>query len=137
MASIMHAELAYSYRRYRAIITDVTDDNRTLSIVEQLLVGAGQSYRSRRYQDAIDQYQRARSLLWSQLYPLIDLDEGRAWAVDLRRSFVSYGAEWLNLLPIEQAPAGARPRELAPIESGPVLGLLSSNVDGKATGAVA
>lgn len=133
----IRAELSYSYRRYFPVIADVNDDNRTLSTIEHLLVNAGQACRDRRYQDAIDLYNQVRSLLWSQLYPLVNFDEKRAWSVNLRRSFVSYSAEWLNLLPIEHVAAGVRPREVAAIESGTLLGLHSNNVDFKGAGAVA
>lgn len=137
MPIALHPELVYSYRRARPVIKDVTDDNRTLSVIEKLLVNAGEDYRTRHYRDAIDLYQQARTMLWSQLFPLIELNERQAWAVDLHRSFLSYSAEWLNRLPIEQVSAGVRPRELADIRPGPVMGLTSSNVDFKGMSAVA
>lgn len=137
MAEMIHADIAYSFRKVKPVIVENVPDTRVLAAIEQLLVNAGQAYRGRRYMEAIELYQQARSILWSQLSPLIDLDEKRAWATDLRRTLVSYCAEWLNLLPIEEASAGVRPREQVAPEVGPVLGLLSSNVDSKASGATA
>ena len=136
MATV-HAEVAYSYRRYRPVITTVNDSNRTLSIIEQLLVDAGDAYRARRYQGAVDLYQRARTILWAQIQPTIDLDEKIAWGVDLRRSLASYSAEWMNLLPVEQASVGARPRETVALDDVPRLGLVSSNIDAKGISAAA
>lgn len=137
MAMTIHADIAYSFRKINPVIVEITSDNRTLVAIEQLLVNAGQAYRGRRYLEAIDLYQQARSILWSQLFPLVGLDEKRAWATDFSRLLVSYSAEWLNVLPIEHPSAGVRPREQMVVDMGPVLGLLSKNVDTKASGALA
>jgi hypothetical protein len=137
MADLIHSDVAYSFRKIKAVIDVVTPDNRTLAAIEQLLVTAGEAYRTRHYQDAIDLYQQARSMIWSQLFPLTVLDERRAWTTDLRRGLMSYSVEWLNVLPIEQPTAGVRPREAVDINAGPVLGLTSPNVDAKSSGAVA
>ncbi|WP_051378493.1 hypothetical protein [Derxia gummosa] len=137
MSSVIHAELAYSFRRFRPVITTVNEANRTLSIVEQMLIDAGGAYRARRYQDAVDTYQRARQILWSQIQPTLDLDERLAWSVDLRRALASSSAEWMNLLPVEQPAAGARPRETVALADTPVLGLMADNIDAKGMGAAA
>ncbi|NOK15895.1 hypothetical protein [Corallococcus carmarthensis] len=137
MADGFHADIAYSFRKAKLVIDKVTPDNGALAAIEQLLVSAGQAYRARRYQDAIDLYEQARSILWSQLFPLIRLDETVAWAIDLSQTLLSYSVEWLNLLPIEQASTGVRPRELIAVGDLPVFGLLSGNVDPKASGATA
>ncbi|MES2742017.1 MAG: hypothetical protein V4754_13835 [Pseudomonadota bacterium] len=137
MAIAPHPELTYSFRRARPVIKDITDDNRTLAVVEQLLISAGDRYRARHYHDAIDAYQQARDLLWSQLFPWSELIETVAWNVDLQPTLFSYSAEWLNRLPIEQLSTGVRPRELADIGPGPIFGLTSTNVDYKGIGAVA
>ncbi|MBA3588459.1 hypothetical protein [Methylibium sp.] len=137
MADLKHADIAYSYRKFKAVITQVTPENRTLAAIEQLLVGAGQAYRERRYLQAIDLYQQGRSMLWSQLHPLVGLDEKSVWATDFSKSLASLSAEWLNVLPVEQASTGVRPREQVDFAAGPVVGLLSSNIDAKISGATA
>jgi hypothetical protein len=137
MAAVLHADIAYSFRKTKLVINEVAPSNRALAAIEQLLVTAGEAYRGRRYLEAIDLYGQARAMLWSQLFPLIPLDERRAWATNLHRALTSYSAEWLNVLPIEQASAGVRPREEVAVEDGPVFGLSSSNVDAKASGATA
>jgi len=133
------SELAYSYRRDKAVLTataGASGDSAALATVEQLLVAAGEAYRNRQYNDAIDQYQDARGLLWAQLFPLAQFDDSRSWKWDLIKPLISYGAEWMNVLPVEQAIAGVRPREVTKIDA-PVLGLLSAATDAVGTAAVA
>jgi hypothetical protein len=142
MAATYVAELAYSYRRSSAVLAgiDLTEaastDSAVLTTIDALLADAASAYNQRRYQDAIDAYQQARSLLWKQLFPLTTLDEKLAWSTDLLHTLVSYSAEWLNVLPVEQATAGVRPRELVSVTA-PVVGLLSGATDAKGTAAVA
>ena len=142
MAATYVAELAYSYRRSGAVLAgiDLTDaastDSAVLTKIDALLTDAASAFNQRRYQDAIDAYQQARSLLWKQLFPLTTLDEKLAWGTDLLHTLVSYSAEWLNVLPVEQATAGVRPRELTSVDA-PVVGLLSGATDAKGTAAVA
>ena len=142
MAATYVAELTYSYRRSRAVLVgiDLTDaastDSAVLTKIDALLTDAASAFNQRRYQDAIDAYQQARSLLWKQLFPLTTLDEKLAWGTDLLHTLVSYSAEWLNVLPVEQATAGVRPRELTSVNA-PVVGLLSGATDAKGTAAVA
>ena len=106
MAATYVAELAYSYRRSRAVLAgiDLTDaastDSAVLTKIDALLTDAASAFNQRRYQDAIDAYQQARSLLWKQLFPLTTLDEKLAWGTDLLHTLVSYSAEWLNVLPV-------------------------------------
>lgn len=142
MAATYVAELAYSYRRGRAVLSDAdlgpatSTDSAVLARIDALLTEAAGAFNQRRYQDAIDAYQAARGLLWKQLFPLTTLDEGLAWRSDLLHTLVSYSAEWLNVLPVEQATAGVRPRELTPVDA-PVVGLLSGATDAKGTAALA
>jgi hypothetical protein len=142
MAASYTAELAYSFRRVTPVfdVVDLTEStaaqSAVLSNVEALLVDAANAFRQRRYDDAIDSYNKARRLLWTQLYPLTTFDEAVAAKTDLLRSLVSYGAEWLNVLPVEQAAAGVRPRELV-TSSAPVVGLLSPETDANGTAALA
>ena len=142
MAATYIAELAYSYRRGSAVLAgiDLTDtastDSAVLAKIDALLAGAATAFNQRRYQDAIDAYQQVRSLLWKQLFPLTTLDEKLAWRTDLIHTLVSYSAEWLNVLPVEQAMSGVRPRELTSVDA-PVVGLLSGATDAKGTAAAA
>jgi DUF971 family protein len=142
MAASYVDQLAYSYRRTGAVLAgiDLTDaasiDSAVLTKIDALLADAATAFNQRRYGDAVDAYQEARSLLWKQLFPLTTLDEKLAWATDLLHSLVSYSAEWLNVLPVEQATAGVRPRELTSVDA-PVVGLLSGATDAKGTAAVA
>jgi len=142
MAAIYVAELAYSYRRDRAVLSSVdlsgasSTDSAVLTKIDALLSDAASAFNLRHYQDAIDAYQQARGLLWKQLFPLTTLDEKLAWGADLMHTLVSYSAEWLNVLPVEQATAGVRPRELTAMDA-PVVGLLSGLTDAKGTAAVA
>ena len=142
MTATYEAQLAYSYRRNAAVIAlvDQTDttaaQSAALAKVDALLVDAAAAYNDRRYTDAVGSYQAARTLLWKQLYPLTTLDEGVAWKTDLMKTLVSYSAEWLNVLPVQQATAGVRPREFTAIDA-PVYGLLSAATDAKGTAAVA
>lgn len=142
MAAKFSAELAYSYRRAAAITTQIdlpgtsSTDTATLSKIDALLADAARAYNKCHYGDAVDDYRQARSLLWSQLFPLKVLDEAVAWRSNLMRTLVSYSAEWLNVLPVEQATAGVRPRELANVDA-PVIGLLSSASDATSTAALA
>ncbi|MGK7871157.1 hypothetical protein [Falsiroseomonas sp. E2-1-a20] len=137
MADLVHADIAYTYRKFKVVIDEITSQNRTLAAIERLLVNAGQAFRERRYLDAIESYQEARSILWRQLFPLHFLIEEKVAGTDLSKAFASYGAEWLNVLPIEEAAAGVRPREMVDFDPGPVFGLMSSNVDAKISGATA
>ncbi|MDQ2757972.1 MAG: hypothetical protein M3Y71_15695 [Actinomycetota bacterium] len=131
MASQYTTQLAYGYRRYLPVITTASDDTAALARVEQLLLAAGTAYRSRQYTAALQAYQDARGLLWTQLFPLTRFDEVIAQKTALFTTLVSYAAEWLNVLPVEQAVSGVRPRETVTVDA-PVLGLLSA-----ATGSVA
>ena len=139
MAVTPTADVAYSFRKLHPVLSIDTADptTATLAQIEQLLVSAGDSFRQRQYNDAIASYQAARNLLWGQLFPLQTLDEQRIKGVDLTRTLISYAAEWLNVLPVEQATAGVRPREQATLPAAPILGLLSANTDAVGTAAVA
>ena len=136
------SELAYTYRRNHPVLSGVTlqggasADTAVLSQIDGLLADAASAYHERRYQDAIDSYQQARTILWQQLFPLTVLDEKIAWSTDLLHPLVSYSAEWLNVLPVQQAIAGVRPRELTTVDA-PVVGLLSGATNATATAAVA
>ncbi len=142
MSAIYTAELAYSYRRQAPVLAglDLTGptsaDTAVLARIDALLADAATAYNQRRYQDAVDSYQQVRGLLWRQLFPLTTLDETLAWKTDLLKPLVSYSAEWLNVLPVEQATTGVRPRDVITVDA-PVVGLLSSATDATATAAVA
>ena len=129
MAKVLHAELTYSFRRYAPVVLTSDADSAVLKQVERLLLSAGQAFNERRYNDAIDIYTQARSLLWSQLFPVTRFDEKQATTVDLLKPFISYAAEWLNVLPVEQPHTGIRPRLEVPIWNGPILGLSASVID--------
>lgn len=129
-------DVAYSYRRTKLVIgDDPPPDAAVLAQIEQLLVSAASAYRLRLYLDAIRTYEEARTILWGQLYPgvtVLQLPD-----VDLLRSFVSYGCEWLNVLPIEETIAGVRPREVAVLEKPMALGLRCAAVGITESAAVA
>ena len=138
MAALVHQDIAYSYKRYTSIIALPNDDDaRTLASIESLLVDAANAYRERRYLDAIDAYNSARRLLWSQIQPTVFYDDVKIRDLDLLTTFVSLGNEWLNVLPVEAPVAGVRPREEIAVDAGPLLGLRSSAVSAEAAGAVA
>ena len=142
MSATYSAELAYSYRRGVSVLAGITiagpasTDTAALAAIDAGLAAAAAAYNQRHYQEAIDGYQQVRTLLWKQLFPLTTLDEKLAWSTDLLKTLVSYSAEWLNVLPVEQASAGVRPRELLSVDA-PVVGLLSSATGATATAAVA
>jgi hypothetical protein len=137
MAVNVHPEVFYSFRRVEQIVSAERPETRTLSRIEALLVSAAEAYRQRRYLDAIEAYEEGRRLIWSQLYPTTTLDEDRIRHLDLVGTLVSYGSEWLNVLPVEEAAAGVRPREVADVHDGALLGLRSGRIDEKATVAAA
>jgi hypothetical protein len=132
------AQAAYSYRRTSAVTAGLepSADTAALAKIDALLADAATAYNQRRYDDAVTDYQSARQLLWSQLYPLTRLDESVAAKSQLLNTIVSYSAEWLNVLPVEQASVGVRPRDLTIINQ-PVYGLLSSATTATATAALA
>jgi hypothetical protein len=139
MAITLHAETVYSYRRSHRVITGeaATGDARTLARIEQLLVAAADAYRSRRYLDGVRHYTEARQLVWSQLFPSSRFDEVQIRDLDIHRTLASYAGEWMNVLPVESAPAGVRPRELAAVDTGKVVGLHAAAVDTVVAGAAA
>lgn len=121
-------ELAYAFRRQALVIVgDVAESpaSALLGQVEQGLVTAAGDFGGRQYEDAITDYTAVRKLIWSQLFPSTEYDETLSQTQDLLRPLVSYGAEWLNILPIEQAANGVRPREDVPTGIGQLMGLRS------------
>ncbi len=132
------ASLTYTYRRAELVLTspERDPDSAALARIDGLLAAAATAYRERRYTDAVDAYTRVRGLLWTQLFPLTVLDEAVAWRTALLTPLVSYAAEWLNVLPVEQADGGVRPRETVAVDL-PVLGLLSSATGSVQTAALA
>lgn len=137
MAQLGHPDIYYSYRRFEAVVTATAGQGLSLVAMEALLVKAGQAHRERRYQDAISAYQQARQLIWSQLFPAGAYDETKARTADIFRPLVSYAAEWLNVLPVEQLVAGVRPRELPNFDPGPSFGLRSDAIGVAGTNAAA
>jgi len=137
MAVMAHPEVYYSFRPIDRVVSPDRTDTRALASIETLLVSAADSYRARQYLDSISSYNAARSLIWSQLYPTRSLDEQKAAGVDLTRMLVSYGNEWLNVLPVEESVSGVRPREEVDLDAGPLLGLRSAKIDARATDAAA
>lgn len=137
MAQMAHPELAYSFRRAALTVSSVKGSNAVLARVEQLLVDAGDAFARRRYSEAIALYQQARRILWSQLFPTGTLVESKAWQVDVLRSLVSYGGEWLNVLAVEQPVGGVRPRIAVDADTGPQLGLSSAAIGTAGSRAVA
>src|SRR4051794_23648888 len=105
MAEKFSAALSYSYRRANALTTQVSLSGQdatnaaALSKIDALLADAASAYNRRAYDVAVGDYQQARALLWSQLFPLTKLDDSHGWRTDLMRTLVSYSAEWLNVLP--------------------------------------
>jgi hypothetical protein len=124
----LHADLAYTYRRYIAVMPAQDGPAAVLGQIESLLIAASTAYRERRYSDSVDAYTSVRRLIWSQIAPLVRFDEAKIRGIDLTASLTSYGAEFLNLLPVEQATVGVRPRIEPPVETGPLLGLFSADV---------
>ncbi len=137
MTTFSHLDLAYTTSRLTAVIGFTGAPTDTLARIEQLLVGAATAKRERRYLEAIDDYNSARNLIWAQLFPATMYDEVRAVTLDLTRSLASYAGEWMNVLPVETAAAGVRPREVLAIDPGPALGLRSSAVTAAGAGAAA
>ncbi len=132
-----HPELAYSFRRVTPVVSVATESDYVLARVEQLLIDAGKSFAGRRYSEAITRVKEARELLWRQLFPTSKLREPDAWQLDLFPTFVSYGGEWLNLLPIELPEAEVRPRVEPPPDPTPRVGLTSDAIDADGLIAVA
>jgi hypothetical protein len=139
MARVLYPDTAYSFRRLHAVIVGdaAAADTQVLARIEQLLVAAGEAFRARRYLDAIDDYTAVRRLVWSQLYPVSHYREVDVRKVDLYRTLVSYSGEWMNVLPVETALEGVRPREIAKVEDAPVLGLRSKTAGVDVTRAAA
>lgn len=133
----LHRDLAYTYRRFTAVVAQPTGSTAVLGQIESLLVQASTAYRERRYRDALDDYTSARRLIWSQLSPLHSYDERIVGTLDLRKALVSYSTEFLNLLPVEQPTAGVRPRVDPPAVDAPTLGLFSDAVTLKGSHAAA
>jgi hypothetical protein len=139
MSRKLYPETAYSFRRIPTVALDdaAVIPRGVLLRIHRLLVAAGQAFRTRRFTDAIDDYTEVRRLLWSQLYPLARFDELATRDVDLYRTLVSYSAEWMNVLPVEAPVEGVRPREIAQIETGQVLGLRAKTANVEVTYAAA
>lgn len=139
MARVLYPDTAYSFRRLHAVIVGdaAAADTQVLARIEQLLVAAGEAFRARRYLDAIDDYTAVRRLVWSQLYPVSHYREVDVRKVDLYRTLVSYSGEWMNVLPVETALEGVRPREIAKVEDAPVIGLRSKTAGVDVTRAAA
>jgi hypothetical protein len=128
MKAMIHPELAYAFRRFRPVVTSTRASDAVLAQIDQLLVQAGNAFAGRRYREAIATYERARSVLWKQLFPATVLVESVAWKNNLIPTLVSYSGEWLNVLAIEQPTVGPRPRETVAVDA-PVLGLRSAAVE--------
>ena len=124
----LHTDVAYTFRRFTAVVGVRTGPTAVLGQIEDLLVAAATAHRERRYTDAVTGYTAARRLIWSQLAPLITYDDRVVLAADLMPSLASYTAEFLNLLPVEQPTAGVRPRVEPEVADGTVLGLHSAKV---------
>ncbi|MGY4765847.1 Tc toxin subunit A-related protein [Kribbella sp. CWNU-51] len=124
----LHADLTYTYRRHKAVVPAQTGPTEVLAQIERLLIAASTAYRERRYAEAIDAYMAVRRLIWSQLAPLVTFDEVIIAKIDLIPALLSYSAEFLNLLTIEEPTAGARPREEPVVDPDSPLGLFSGKV---------
>ncbi|WP_345801299.1 hypothetical protein AAIB33_17860 [Microbacterium sp. AZCO] len=140
--SIAYAQdLAYSFRRTRAVLTATagtagSKDAATLATIEQLLLSAADDYHARRYTKSIDEYTQARQLIWGQLFPLTQYKDKIVDGIDLSKTLFSYSVEWFNVLPVEQSLDGVRPRETVAVDA-PVFGLLSAATGAAQTAAVA
>ncbi len=141
--SISYAlDLAYTFRRSTAVLTaaiagtSADQDAATLASIEKLLVSAADDFHARRYSTSIDEYTRARQLIWGQLFPLTQYENSIIDKLDLSKPLFSYAAEWLNVLPVEQGLDGVRPRETVAVDA-PVYGLLSAATGPAETAAVA
>lgn len=139
MTPFSRMDLVYSSRRLTAVVPAAIGGipSATLARVERLLLEASQAFGERRYQDAIDDYTSCRGLVWGELFPSVDLVEPKVRGIDILRPLASCAAEWLNLLPIESALSGARPREEIAFDPGPPLGLRSGNVTAQGAAAAA
>jgi hypothetical protein len=137
MKSMAHPELAYSFQRVKETVGTKPVSASVLLRVHRLLVDASRAFEGRRYTDAIALYQEVRRLLWTQLFPTTVLVESDAWQIDLFVPLVSYGGEWLNVLPVEQPVTGVRPRVEVPADTGPRLGLTSGAIDADGISAIA
>src|SRR4029079_10628184 len=101
MPALINADLVYYFRRSKQVIKSVEPDVEVLAAIEQDLLHAADEFRRRRYLTAIQDYEDARELIWSQLAPVRWLDETRVGAMSLMNPLVSLGTEGLNVLPIE------------------------------------
>jgi hypothetical protein len=137
MKSMAHPELAYSFQRVKETVGVKPVSASVLLRVHQQLVEASRAFVGRRYIDAIALYQEVRQLLWTQLFPTTPLIESDAWQIELFVPLVSYGGEWLNVLPVEQPVTGVRPRVEVPADTGPRLGLTSGAIDADGISAIA
>ncbi len=139
MAVRIHPESVYAFRRVDAVIKVIGggSGSATLSTIEQLLIAAGDAYRSRRYLDSIDHYTEARRLIWSQMYPATRFDERAIAQIELFPTLMSYASEWLNVLPLDAGVVGVRPRNANPVAASEVLGIGLETLDATKTNAAA
>ena len=133
MAIQLHTDVAYTYRRWTAVMPTTTGPTAVLAQIESLLIAASTAYRERRYEDAVETYTSARTLIWSQIAPLVTFDESVIHGVKVTASLASNSPEFLNFLPVEQPIVGVRPRIEPDVRPGPLLGLHSGKVTRNAT----
>ena len=124
----LHADLPYTFRRHRAVVPAQTGSTAVLAEIERLLIAAATAHRERRYPEAVETYTAVRRLIWSQLAPLVTFDEVMIAKLDLTATLLSYSAEFLNLLSIEQPSVGVRPRVEPDVDPERLLGLSSGKV---------
>jgi hypothetical protein len=118
MAAITFHENYYTLRKttqvYGTLFNPRTPDQATLAQIEQELTQAHNQFLARQYNDAIQTYQTAQSLIYAQIDPsyLGNITNILTFPfnVDLFQPLLSASLEWMNTLPVQQAVPSVRPR---------------------------
>jgi hypothetical protein len=114
---VKYLENTYSFRYPTSLVSKVAasggPDAATLSQIESLLSQASQSYWGRQYQDAINAYQQAGTLIYQYLDPsapvhVVGIYGQLSKNPALFTSLLSVAAEYMNVLPPE-TPEALRP----------------------------
>jgi hypothetical protein len=113
--AVINPENLYSFRAVTAIIDITQPDTAALAAIEAKLVEANNDYLNGQYQNAIEAYQAAASLIYSHLdptYPSGVVFPGIVFPTNpkLFDPLLSVGIEWTNVLPVKQPFSSVRPR---------------------------
>src|ERR1700737_3406971 len=111
MATISFPENFYTLRNVEPIFGTIfhprTPDQAALAQIEAALIRAHNQYLARQYNDAIQTYQNAQSLIYAQIDPgyfgNIKVIVEFPFAADLFAPLLSASLEWMNTLPVQQS----------------------------------